>query len=126
MSKKSDELMKLTEIWYQKLKESGFKDIEQLDKSNEYRLKEWDSCYFHLRNDPDIFDIKREYYYQANQFLHSYSFKSETDRHAWQLHSEGVGFREIAKSLRSKGTRTNKDIVATVIRRLKRAMKEAK
>ena len=118
-------LKSLLKIWDAKLKASGFKDIEKRTKKGELTLNAWDSHYFQARYEPDVFDIKQEYYYKARQFLHSYKFKSQTDKHIWEMHSDGFGLRVIAQSLVDSGIRTNKDYVATIVKRLKKAMREA-
>lgn len=97
------ELQALQKEWYQKLKESGFKDAEQESAQNaEPYLKEWHSCYFSERHHPTVFQIKHEYFYRAEQFLNDHNFSSETEREIWRLHSEGVSYREIAKRLGNK------------------------
>jgi hypothetical protein len=119
-------LLKLIKEWDQKLKDSGFKDVESRDKkTGELRLTAWDSHYFQIRNTPEIFEIKQEYYYKANQFLSSYRFVSHTERHIWEMHSSGFGVRQIADDLKAAGIKTNKDYVATIVTRLKKAMREA-
>ncbi len=122
---KSKYLQKLIAQWDLKLEESGFHDVESRDKkTGELRLSAWDSHYFQIRTTPDVFESKQEYYLQAHHFLNSYKFKTQTEVHIWQMHSEGYGLRQIAQSLRDLGIRTNKDYVATIVIRLKKAMKE--
>lgn len=119
-------LLSLLREWDKRLRQSGFRDVESRDKkTGELRLTAWDSYYFKIRNSPDIFEIKQEYYYRAGQFLNSYKFISQTDKHIWEMHSQGIGLRQIAKSLKDLGIRTNKDYVANIVKRLKRAMREA-
>jgi hypothetical protein len=123
---KSKEFKALLDKWDERLKESGLKDVERLDKrSGELKLIAWDSHYFSVRNHPDSFAIKHEYYYQAHQFLNSHKFKSHTDRHIWEMHADGQGLRVIAQTLKNLGIKTNKDYVATTVNRLKKAMREA-
>lgn len=122
---KTKEFSHLRDFWDRKLKESGFKDAERFDKrSGEAMLVAWDSFYFQARNTPVEFEIKHQYYHQAFQFLHSFSFPNKHERHVWQLHCEGVGVREIAKSLIERGIQTNKDSVARVVNHYKALMKE--
>jgi hypothetical protein len=112
----------LLDEWNKKLADSGFKDAETTDKAGRRQLKQWDSCYFQQRHDFERFQSKASYYLAAYHFLHSHRFLSQTDRHIWQLHAEGYGLRVIATSLVCLGIKTNKDQVATVINRLKRAL----
>lgn len=119
-------LKSLLKIWDEKLKQSGFRDIEKRNKKGELTLAAWESHYFQARHEPEIFEIKQDYYYKATQFLHAHKFKSQTDKHIWEMHSNGHGLRVIAQSLISSGmTRANKDYVATIVNRLKAAMREA-
>lgn len=122
---RSKEFQKLREEWNERLRSDGFKDIEKADKkTGELKLSAWDSHYFQARYDVDMFLIKADYYLKAYQFLHLYKFKTQTDRHVWRMHSEGIGLRDIAKFLQGLGLKTNKDYVATILNRLKKVMRE--
>lgn len=126
---KSKEFKALKDKWYSKLKSEGFKDAESFNEaSGEDKLIKWDTHEIRVRaegTDPEKFYVKQEYYYKAHQFLNNYSFKTQTDRHIWELHSEGYGFRMIAKSLAALGIKTYKEKVAKIVHRLKEAMREA-
>lgn len=89
----------LKKEWYKKLEQSGFKDAE-----TEHYLKEWDSHYFQSRIEPDLFDIKQTYFYQAEQFLQTDSFDSNLDREIWRLHSDGLSYREICTRIKATQT----------------------
>lgn len=128
MSKKQTDLKELVKVWYQKLKESGFKDAERILKDYpEPVLNYWDSTYFSTSGaiNPRTFHEKQEYYYQANQFLNTYQFKSQTDHHIWRLHSEGMGLRTISKELAKLNIKLNKDTVAKTVKRLQAKMRTA-
>lgn len=143
----SNEFKKLKKLWYQKLKEIGFEDVEQNPDSNkEPYLKEWHSHYFQGRHNPAGFLIQREYYYRASQFLNSYNFESELERNIWALHANGKSYRQITIELtpkvqhskfcskhqcdlfcpalaNSEATILNKDKVNVIVRKLKEVMK---
>lgn len=136
---KTKELKELEQIWYKKLKEDGFKDIE----SGPY-LKEWDSFYFQARHEPESFKLHADYYYLAHQFLHSFTFNSEYEKSIWDMHSRGLSYREIASKIEASQTHTqycsqrhcdifcliqngesfivNKDKVGMIVKKLKARM----
>ena len=121
----------LHKAWMRKLKDSGFKDIEDL-RSNEERLKTWDSYYFPLR--ANEIETSREYYETAEHLLVTHEFDSEIERMVWALHCEGKSVREIEdeitaskayawfllaeeKTLREK---LNKDRINSIIQRMQK------
>lgn len=93
--------------WYSKLTATGFKDAE--DGSD--RLKAWDSYRMPKHSNLDV----RQYFLDATQFMHEYSFANPRERIIWQLHSEGLYLREVAKAVGS-----NKDTVAKVIKNIQK------
>lgn len=102
----SAEFKKLKKLWYEKLKETGFEDAEQsAQSSHEPYLKEWHSHYFQERHNPDTFQIQREYYYRASQFLNIYAFSSIIEREIWAMHASGASYRHIANSLNQEKKR---------------------
>lgn len=135
-----DTLNALTKIWYEKLTESGFRDIE----SSPIYLKEWDSHYFQSNFDPLSFENRAEYYRMAEKFTHSHDFPTYLEFKIWELHAQGLSVRDIASSLKEDhsphctpahcelfcpfslselyATRLNKDKVAAIIRRLSAIM----
>lgn len=86
------------------MKGEGFKDIETFTSHpSEPNLKEWDSCYFHLRNTPDYFKIKQDYFYLGEHFLESAAeILSELEQEIWKLHLQGLGVRQIATLIKGK------------------------
>lgn len=126
MSKPDNPNLKaLKKVWYQKLKESGFEDIEDVHSPREY-LKTWHSHYFENRYTPETFASKAEYYQRAARFLYEYHFEwfegstlvNHYEREIWRMHSEGMSFREIANNLIMRGISTNKDKVNKVVVKL--------
>jgi len=126
-------LKELTDIWYSKLKNSGFQDAENRDGnlrtfSGRGHLKhketsESDATWYAGRQEYN--NIKQEYYYLAEHFLNSHRFSDKTEKQIWKLHSEGVSYRNIAKELNSKlKVKLNKDNVNTTIKRLSSTMVE--
>lgn len=116
--------LELQQEWYDRLAQSGFKDIENTS-FQEPALKTWDSCYFQLRHTEDEFKYRAEYYYNARHYLIHGQFISQTHRHIWELHSEGFGLRKISKLLDEKhGVSMSKDKVAKLLLETKKSMKE--
>lgn len=123
---KTKQFKDLRNEWYQKLKESGFEDIENT-KHKEEPLKNWDSIYFQKKPVAERRLQRADYFYEATHMmveLHQCPvFLINTiDRIAWQLHSDGLSFREIARQLNTEGFQTNKDYVSSIINTLKKKL----
>jgi len=100
---------KLQDKWTKKLKSYGFEDIED-DKG---RLKKWTVTHLNKllyqgkteEYTPELtnqrFSSKRDYFALAGQFLHEYKFKTKLQEKIWQLHAEGLSFREIEAKTKS-------------------------
>lgn len=126
-----DDYRKLRDLWYKKLKDDGFKDIETKDKADSNLIR-WDSLHFQHAHTPTTFEAIQSYYYLATQFLNSRSFKDTTDgrieKEIWHLHSIGHTLRHIATLIQSRfdvvliKDRYNKDNVAAIIKRLQKCM----
>lgn len=118
----------LQKVWYDKLKESGFEDIEDTNSPHEY-LKTWHSSYFQIVHEPIAYEHKKVYYEQASAFLHEYFtdhqyglFDKFRPDLVWELHVQGVSVREIAKRLEMKACRVHliiTDIKKKMMERLK-------
>lgn len=81
----------LQKLWYSKLKESGFDDIENEDG----KLYQPDNRTINFQNQEAI----REYYLQLDDRLtHDQTIKS-TDRSVLELYREGQYIKQIAKQL---------------------------
>lgn len=101
--------------WYQKLKDTGFQDIEVYSggEQNRYRTNSgWIE-----KMGAERFLIKRDYYILAGHFLHDHDFKSEGEKEIWSLHSDGKTIRSIAKALEMRSCQ-----VFLVIKRLRKKM----
>jgi hypothetical protein len=119
---KTKQFLELQKKWYEKLKESGFDDIEFGEKQE--LLKCWESSHFYMTQDQ--FDNKREYYHLASQFLFFYKFESKLDRIIWKFHAHGFTYRKIARRLNAVrlSSPQNKDKIMHVIKRLRSEMKK--
>lgn len=117
--RKGKAFLKLQAEWYLKIKQSGFEDIEDVKSPNEF-IKVWHSSYFQTRYSPNEFEEKREYYDRARAFLEDQMqgleyilFGKQLERTIWELHSEGLSLREIAREVG-----VNKDKVQNIVKRV--------
>jgi hypothetical protein len=129
-------LKQLTKIWYKKLKDEGFKDIEQ----DELYLKRWSNEFVRpdanvknrsdynvrpttVRNKKNEFQDKQDYYYYATQFLNEYPFANNKERIIWEYHVNGISMRAISKLLKKVRIRISRQTVYKIINRLATQMK---
>lgn len=119
MSKpKKTEYERVRDVWYKKLADDGFNDIELVwfGGRGTSRSEQW--------KDPDLRQATVDYYCMAQHFLNEYEFDTEVEKIMWEYYSNGLSFREIAKVLnKTKVTKTNKDAVWLIIKRLEEIMK---
>lgn len=119
MKKKTHSYEELKVIWDQKLKDSGFNDIENADGSTNRptsRSNTW--------RDPELREIVQDYYRMAYHFLNEYKFKNKREKVIWEYYAEGLSVRDIADTLRKVRVWTNKDQVFRIVKRLEKVMKE--
>jgi hypothetical protein len=91
------DLEQLQAEWYSRLKESGFRDIEERGM-----LKDWHSLHFFKRSKRSTnaaMQQAAEYYTLAEELLYTHTFRSERERSIWLMHSEGAPLRRIAGHL---------------------------
>lgn len=123
-SSKAEELKKLTEKWYAKLKREGFKDAERPDgtmirhSQNAYRDRR------EAQNDTWVC-AKTDYYRMAEHFLNDHKFESPTIKYIWEQHSAGVSARNISVKLRSRRVKKDKTTVHEIIQGLTKKMFDA-
>ena len=117
---KKTEYEKQREIWYKKLKKSGFEDIEQDD----FNLKTNSSVFF-KNHTFEVWTAKATYYQMASNFLEEYKFNSRIEKVIWEYHSNGISFRDISKLLKKakiKSISTNRQDIWLIVKRLKATM----
>lgn len=102
----SQELKKLQREWDEKLKKSGFQEIENRENG---LLKVWHSYHFQ-KQDQGRIESQSLYYEKAWEFFHRHPFKDLLELRIWELHCEGLSLRQIAKELRLKTCRAYKVI----------------
>lgn len=119
-SSKTD-LKSLQDIWYKKLKDSGFKDIEHADGTSKHAKPQSNKWL-----DPDQRQVVLDYYCMAYHFLNSHAFDSELHKVMWEYYSEGLSMRAIATAINSvfpKRRRISKDKVHRIINKYDKIMK---
>jgi hypothetical protein len=127
--KKKSELTeydKLRAIWYKKLEEEGFEDIE----SDENNLKIWSATRFASKKSQDVSQGKEAYYYMATHFLNDYPFESKVEKLIWEYHADGHSVKDIVIILKKRRFKkllqwsaVNRTAVNTIINRLEKTMK---
>ena len=106
--------LELKAKWDEKLRKSGFRDIE----SNEYYLKDWDSFRFQKLFTPETFEQTKRYWELATQVLHEYDFKDDLERKMWESYIDGKTVKEISESTKRSKTTVFK-VLAKVIKTFK-------
>lgn len=109
--------------WYNKLKDSGFEDIEDTNSPKEL-LKSWHDIYFHKRHTFVSFRALQIYYQNCRSFLNTHPFQSHTERMIWQMHTDGYALRQISIQMKALAYKANKDTIGKIINRLKAEMNE--
>jgi DNA-binding transcriptional regulator YhcF (GntR family) len=122
MASKKTEYEQLRDIWYKKLEDSGFVDIEKDEKSFKKHI-------LHAQSKDKNHDTatyrnsKIEYYNMATSFLNDYKFKSHLEKAIWDYHSNGISIEDITDILlRVKLIKTNRTSVWQIISSLRKKM----
>ena len=89
----------IQKFWYQKLKDSGFEDIEKIQRDHRFVLKNHHSHYLNLKYTRTRNQSNRFYYEISNQILNDYPFKCEKEKLIWEHHNDGKSIRKISKEL---------------------------
>lgn len=104
------EFKKLDAEWKTKLKESGFEDLEE-------DVKDYKSLRTVTAIRPSNRFFQREtgeaYYDLVREYLYIGVFKKESWKKCWELHGEGLAYREIAKRLNMSHTTVQNAIEVT-------------
>lgn len=98
-----EDFKKLKDLWYSRLKEDGFEDIEKTSL-DEPLLKQFHSQYFHFskHTEESISDMQ-EWFDFCSDFLHRYhDWKSRKEKLVWEYYCQGHSQRTISKLLESE------------------------
>jgi hypothetical protein len=122
--KQQSDYESLRDIWYKKLKDAGFEDIER----DETQLKVYSSFKFGKKRGQLQHgggEFKEAYYYMATHFLNDYKFDNEVEKIVWSLHTEAVSVANITKYLHAhKIAKTNRQYVWEMVKKLEDLMKK--
>lgn len=112
------EFKKLQQIWYLRLEEAGFVDIEKVVRERPPRIEA------HL-TDPVLGAIRHEYYSIITEIVNNpeTSFHNEIDSYILNRHAEGAKIQNIVNELFRDGTPRSRKGVRTIIRRYEMAWK---
>lgn len=123
MKSKKAEYLELRAEWYQKLKDEGFKDIEHHHKDDYANSVTTQSRHF---SDEVLRNSVQEYYNMAYHFLNEYKFENEKEKIIWEYYTEGLSYREIAKTLAALGMKhkIDKNSVWRIVYELEKIMKQ--
>lgn len=109
----------LKEQWAEKLKKSGFEDIEQ----DEFYFKTGSKGVIDPRR--VTWESQAEYYQLSRYFLNDYTFQSERELIVWEYHTNGISIRDIAETLKKVGVKKfGRKPVREMIKRLENIMKK--
>ncbi len=114
---------KLKKLWYKKLKDSGFNDLEK--ENNEMRSLNGGVPYNYRSDKPKVVTEAIEaYYYLCRHFLNDHQFENERERIIWTYHTEGIPSSQIKTILKDAGITVNsKPHIDHTIRTLVKEMK---
>lgn len=115
----SKQFKKLQKQWYNRLKESGFEDIENsYGRLSGNTVNRW---YY----DPTKVEAKTTYYRYASHFLNEHKFESKVHKYIWTLHAEGCGLREISAKLKAlRISKLKKSQIHNIVTELAKLMLE--
>jgi hypothetical protein len=123
MNPNSKQFKALSKTWAEKLKKSGFKDIEQPDGHLiTYETSKYNSSHHNGQSLSAWLTMKeaqQRYYQLACQFLHDHTFDNDKEKMLWEKHSDGISYREIQKL-----TGVNYITAGKIIRKLAKIMFE--
>lgn len=101
MAQKKSDYEKQKSIWYKKLKDSGFKDIEYDENWMKSCLPRPNATI----RDPLVRETVQAYYSMAYYFLNEYKFETDLDKTIWEYHAEGISARNIVRLLKKVKTK---------------------
>ncbi len=113
---------KLAAIWKEKLKKSGFHDLE-IDNKGTLENNSTSGGFLDKRR--VTWQSQAEYYQYTTYFLNDYPFNNRIEQIIWEYHSNGMSTRDIANTLNK--VRKKKILRMTVwriVKRLSEKMKE--
>ncbi len=106
----------LKNLWYKKLEESGFKEIEDTSHPDQ-PLKEWHAHAFKLRKIDGLkAELSYDYYLKARELIDTYAFDNPTHKVIWRLHAEGLSKRKIEKEIEAMTPSYKRSQIESIIK----------
>lgn len=119
---KDPSFVELKKKWYEKLKKSGFEEIEDLNGPKDF-LIHYDSSRFFKDYSAEYIDEHQTYYRMCDDFFWNYAaWKSPPEKEIWRLHSMGYSRRKIAFILQRQKFQISSSSVQIILSRLKKIM----
>jgi len=124
------EFKNLQTLWYEKLQQTGFEDIENRSEN----LKQWNNNFFRNRFSPISYQQALLYYEKAMEFLLPqdilcligirihFMIQNPVHKKIWELHSQGMTERKISAQIKVY----KKSMVHYIISKIRVQMKSMK
>lgn len=106
--------LRLEQKWYEKLYESGFRDIEDSSKPSR-PLRVWHNLKFKSTNITTRVNCE-EYFNDAKELLNTFKFKNSTHRHIWALHCQGLSKRQIERAIANLPKSYKREQIGNIIK----------
>ncbi len=126
MRRKLSEYEKLKKVWYKKLADSGFVDIESnSDRISSTHVSRFSGLKKYGEFSNEWRASKEMYYRYATSFLNEYQFETELEKTIWEYHSNGMSSRQIALTLKNVGLfKYGRMAIWRRLQKLKKTMKD--
>lgn len=115
---KSQSLKELQKIWYKKLHDSGFEDIEWGSPNSGFLT------WVPKPDSPEELASRQTYYRMCERYLMNFKSLRGPDRFIWKLHSQGATYGEIQKAYNK--TYKPKLSIYTIYYRVQEILKKAR
>ncbi len=116
-----EDIKQLTEVWYERLKQEGYQDIEDHSHPDKPLLA-WHNFKWKNLNPNKKADIEA-YYEQARSLLHTYLFENEIHRIIWELHCEGFSKRRIEVKISTLDKPYKREAIGLIINMIAKELK---
>lgn len=107
---KTEEFKKIQKDWEDKLRESGFNDLEQNGKLVQNSQNVWRTQV------SSIIEGKRRYFELLEYWCHAETFKDDVERFIIEKRSEGLKINEISAKLKTLGKRSGLETIRKTLR----------
>lgn len=109
------EFAALDKVWKQKLKDSGFNDIEDPSCPHGITKKSINTG----SNNFIMREVTESYYDAVNDYLHNGTFAKESDKQIWELYANGLSLEEIKHRMRFRTIENVRYHIKKIKKRLK-------